>query len=159
MNIDIDHELQKTFHEASMQYAQNSLKKGPDWAEADAIMTRSDKERDDLQLTYDEEYPARVDDARMRLLEKAAEFKLDHPAPNGAEPNSNATITQQAQLLVENEHRADMRQSRESEQQDIDQLMERAHHRNLPHGKARQEFNQVNDQRTGLDRRVPDRSR
>lgn len=142
-----------------MQYAQNSLKQGTDWAEADQIFTSRNKERDNLQRAYDEEFPARVDEARMRLLEKAGEFKLDHPAPVGAEPNSNATITQQAKRLVENEHRADMRQSRDSEQQDIDQLMERAHHRNLPHGKARQEFNQVNDQRTGLDRRVPDRSR
>lgn len=142
-----------------MRYAQNSLKQSPDWAEADAIITRRNKERDDLQRAYSDEYPARVDDARMRLLEKAGEFKLDHPAPNGAEPNSNATITQQAQRLVENEHRADMRQSRESEQQDIDQLMARAHHRNLPHAKASQEFNQVNDQRTGLDRRVSHRSR
>lgn len=146
MTFDTDIELQKTFHKTSMQYAQNTLRTGPDWAEADEIMKRRTKERGDLKTAFDSSYDTRVEAERQRLSTASNKLTFEHPAPKGAVPNKNAAITRQAELNVKNAHQGDLQNSRDGQQQEVDQLMERAQSRDQQQGVARDAFTRANDQ-------------
>lgn len=145
MTFDTDIELKKTFHETVMQHAQNTLTTGSDWAEADEIMKRRDQERGDLNTTYDAEYDMRVTAERQRLLDAPDKLTLDHPAPKGVLPDKEAAISLQAEQNVRNNHQHDLQRSRDGQQQEVDQLMERAQSRNQQQGVARDAFNRAND--------------
>ena len=146
MTFDTDIELQKTFHKTSMQYAQNTLRTGPDWAEADDIMKRRTKERDDLKTDFDANYDTRVEAERQRLSTTSDKLTVEHPAPKGAVPNKDAATTRQAKLNVENNHEGDLQRSRNGQQQEVDQLMDRAQSRNQQQGVAQEAFTRANDQ-------------
>lgn len=146
MTFDTDIELQKTFHQTAMQYAQNVLRTGPDWAEAYEIINRRKQERDDLKTAFDAEYEQRVDTERDRLLNAPDKLNFDHPAPKGVVPDKDADLAQQAQKNVINNHQRDLQNSRDGQQQEIDHLMARAHARNQQQGVARDAFTRANDQ-------------
>lgn len=146
MTFDTDIELQKTFHETVMQHAQNVLKTGPDWAEADEIFKRRDAEQDDLKAAYDAELEMRVSEERERLQNAPDELTLDHPAPKGVVPDKDAALTRQAQQNVKNSHQNDLQRSRDGQQQEMDQLMDRAQSRNQQQGVAQEAFTRANNQ-------------
>jgi aconitase A len=145
MTFDTDIELQKTFHETVMQHAQNVLRTGPDWAEADEIFKRRDAEQDKLKTNFDAEYDQRVTAERERLQNAPDKLTLDHPAPKGVVLDKDAALTQQAQQNVINSHESDLQSSRDGQQQEMDQLMERVQSRNQQQGVARDAFTRSND--------------
>jgi len=145
MTFDTDTELQKTFHQTVMQHAQNVLRTGPDWAEADEIMKRRKQERDELKTSFDAEYEQRVDAERDRLLNAPDKLDLDHPAPKDVVPDKNADLARQAKQNVNNDHQRNLQNSRDGQQQEIDHLMARAQSRNQQQGVARDAFTRAND--------------
>jgi len=146
MTFDTDVELQKTFHKTVMQHAQNVLKTGPDWAEADEIFKRRKAEQDDLKTAFDAEQEQRVDAERDRLLNAPDKLTFDHPAPKGVVPDKDADLTRQAQQNVSNNHQLDLQSSRDGQQQEVDQLMDRAQSRNQQQGVAQEAFIRANNQ-------------
>lgn len=146
MTFDTDIELQKTFHETVMQHAQNVLRTGPDWAEADEIMKRRTQERGDLNTAYDAEIDMRITAERERLQNAPDKLTLDHPAPKGVVPDKDAAIARQAEQNVKNSHQRDLQSSRDGQQQEVDQLMDRAQSRNQQQGMAKEAFTHTNNQ-------------
>lgn len=128
-----------------MQHAQNVLRTGPDWAEADEIFKRRKAERDDLKTIFDAEYDQRVDAERDRLLNAPEKLTLEHPTPRGVVQDKDADLTRQARENVENNHQRDLQASRDGQQQEIDQLMARAQSRNQQQGVARDAFARAHD--------------
>jgi len=153
MSIDIDIELQKTFHETVMQHAQNVLRNGSDWSEADEIMKRRDQKRQDLNTAYDGEYEQRVAAEHQRLLNAPDKLTFEHPAPKGVVQDNYAALTRQAEQNVINGHQSDLQSSRDGQQQEMDQLMAKAQSRNEQQGVARDAFTRAHD------RRAPERQR
>lgn len=153
MTIDTDIELQKTFHEVVMKYAQDTLKTGGDWAKADQIIKRGTKERDQLRTEYDASYNKRIKDERQRLRAGSDKPSFEHPTPNGVIFNKDAAITKQAELNVKNTHQGDLQRSRDGQQHQIEQLMVKAQSQGHQRGKARDAFSQA------VERSTPERRR
>ena len=163
MPMDITKELQKTYRKAVMQNEAKSLKQGQDWQQANTIIERGDAQRANLEDKYGQEYESRVEIARNRLIKEAGELGLDHPAPAGRNKFDGEAINRQAHREVQFDHERVLQQSLDAQNTDMQVLQEKARKRDLlksmGKGKAKNHFTQANDQRSGLDRRAPSRSR
>jgi aconitase A len=147
MTFDTNIELKKTFHEAMMQHAQGVLKTGPDWAEADKIIKDRKEERSELRTAYGAEVGTRIEAERQRLSVDTNKLTLEHPAPRGVVQDKGAAITRQAKQNVENAHQNDLQGSRDGEQKEMDQLMERAQSRDQKQGLAQEAFSRAAGQK------------
>ena len=153
MTIETTIELRKVFHEAAMQMEVQTFTHAQDWADATEIKQRHESNRAEFERKYREEYDTRVEVVRKRLIDEAGEFNFDHPSPSGNDGFNGDAINRQANREVQNDHERVLQQSRETEASEMAVLRESTRHRNLPHGKAREAFAMVNDQRKGPDRR------
>lgn len=155
MTLDIDKALRNTFHEAVMQHAAQFLKKGSDWEQVDIIMNRGKDQRDILNDKYRNEYGTRVEIVRKRLVKEAGEFNFNHPNPGSRDKFDSEAINRQAQREVQHDHERVVQQSHDTQTNDILSLTETARQRDLPRGKAREQFTQASDRRKEPDRRSP----
>jgi len=159
MTLDITKELQKTFDKAVMQHEAKSLKQGQDWEQARTIIERGDTQRADLEDKYQQEYDTRVEIVHKRLIDEAGEFNLNHPAPGARDKFDSEAVNRQAHREVQRDHERVLQQSRDAQHSKMQILQETARQRDLPHGKVKEQFTQVNDRRKEPDRRAPTRSR
>jgi hypothetical protein len=158
MDKTIGEQLDEVFQRASESYIRNLLKSDQDRAEFDAIRQAAADRQQELTRLYEEQYVSRVEAARQRLYDEAAELKHDHPAPSGVSTNSGDTITRQAHETVQLAHQADLDEARGTAQRDFEDLLDRAHRRGQTKGQAVEAFLGANDRRSGQDRRTPNQT-
>lgn len=159
MSFDISKELKKTFDEAVMSHEASSLKTPEDWQELVKIRKATTDRINAETEKYFDEYDTRVEVVRQRLNNEAAELNLDHPTPIGKDKFDEKAIDRQAHREVQGDHERMIMQIRDEERFSLETLQKEAAQRNLPHGKAKEHFNQARDQRSGMDRRAPIRHR
>lgn len=150
----ISQQLNEVFQQASISYVQNMLRTDQDRAEFETINRRAAENQEDLTRLYHEEYDTRVDAARARLYDKAAQSRLDHPPPPGGETDRATVIDREAHREVRLAHEADLQRSRDEAQQAFEDLLDRAHRRNQVKGMAVEAFLRVAERRSGQDRRI-----
>ncbi len=154
----ITQQLNEVFQKASLSYARKILTSIEDLEKLSEINQNTLEKRDDLTRRYHEEYESRVDAARQKLYNQAAQVKLDHPAPPGAPTTDDDAITWQAHQQVRLAHDADLRGTTADAQRQIEELLERAHQRNQTQGLTTDDFLHTGDRRSGRDRRIPKQS-
>lgn len=154
MTETITQQLNEVFQKASLSYARKILTSIDDFEKLSEIIQNAQENRNDLTRRFDEEYESRVAAEGQRLYHHAAQIKLDHPAPPGAPTTDNDTITLQAHQQVRLAHEADLRGVGDTEQRQIEELLERAHQRNQTQGLTTDAFLRAGDRRSGQDRRI-----
>jgi len=154
----ITQQLEETFQQATQSYVRSLLKSDRDLAEYETIMRAAEDKRDDLNRRYDDEYEARVEEARARLYDEAAQVSLDHPAPSGAHANRHAAINEAAQKQVLLAHQADLDQTRHEAQLAFEDLLVRVRERDQLRGMSTEAFGHATERRSGEDRRIPKQS-
>ncbi|MCF6200381.1 MAG: hypothetical protein L3J67_13530 [Hyphomicrobiaceae bacterium] len=159
MSFDITKELQKTFDKAVMSHEAPSLKTPKDWQELTKIRDAATDRISAATQKHFDEYDSRVETVRKRLIDEAAEQKFEYPKPAGRNKFNGTTIISQAHREVQGDHERMIMQIRDDETIALANLQDEAAQRNLPHGKAKEHFNQARDQRSGTDRRAPSRHR
>ena len=142
-----------------MQRAAQVLKKGSDWKQVDIIIKDYKAQRADLNEKYKKEYVTRVEIVLKRLVKEAGELDFNHPNPGSRDKFDGEANTRQAQREVRHDHQRVMQQSHDAQDNKIFAHTETVRKRDLPRGKATEQFNHVNDRRHELDRRSPTRSR
>ncbi len=163
MSFDIETELKKTFDEAVMSHEAKSLRTTEDWQKLVEIRDAATERINEVTERYLDEYDTRVEIVRKRLIDKAGEQNFDHPAPVGRDKFDAKAINRQAHREVQQDHERVIAQIRDDKTTTLETLKDEARQRDLPpmqtHGKAKEHFNQARDQRSGIDRRAPSRSR
>lgn len=159
MSFDITKELQKTFDEAVMSHEAKSLKTPQDWQKLVEVREAATDRIGAETERYLDEYNTRFEIVSERLIDEAAEKHFDHPTPIGRDKFDEKAINRQAHREVQGDHERMITQIRDDETIALASLQDEAAQRNLPHGKAKEQFNQARDQRSGTDRRAPSRHR
>ncbi len=142
-----------------MQNEAVHLKEPQDWKEAAAINESCNTDWDKQQDKYNREYDTRVEIVRKRLVKEAGELKLNYPAPGGRDKFDGEDIGRQSHREVQLDHRRVMQQILNKRDKKMRALQEKAHSRDRPEIKLKEQFEQVKDQRQVPDRRAPTRSR
>lgn len=150
----ISQQLGGLFQKASVNFVGNVLKSDADHAEFTAINQNSAERQDELIRRYYEEYDVRVDLARKRLYDEAAQFSLDHPPPPGGDTNRAGEIDREAHRQVREQHDADLRQARDEAQRVLEDFLNRAYQRGQTKEPATEAFLRATNRRSGQDRRT-----
>lgn len=153
MTFDITKELQKTFEQATLQHEARSLRQPEDWQRRAEIYRETAQRLDHANERFSSEYDARIASVVKRLIHEGGRFKLDHPAPNGVDRFNGDDITKRAEAEVKTDHANVLQQIENQGDAAFEALKQQAQHRDLPHGKARDDFGQASDRREGPDRR------
>lgn len=151
----ISEQLDEVFHRASETFVRGLLKTEQDRIDFDAIGGAARDKQAELTRLYHEQYDARVDDVRKRLLDEAAHWRLTHPSPPGGDVDRAGEINRAAHRTVQTAHEADLQRTRDEAQNAFEGLLERAYHRNQVRGLAVEAFRAASDRRSGEDRRTP----
>lgn len=136
-------ELRRTFEAATMQYLSRSGANADDWAAARKIELRSTEEIQALQDAYERDHSERLARVMQELANKAAQQKLEHPAPRGFASKPPAQTVADAKYIVQRAHEADLASVRTSARQEMDDLLEQALKRNRTPGSMRAAFSRA----------------
>lgn len=153
-------QLETTFYEAIKQSAHEVIKDADDWRAINKIEQTAKREIEDRQKAFDEENDQRMDAEILRLSLEGHRFDIN--GPGGAQ--GGETIEQRARRSVNNAHQDDLNRIEEDRSNALLSILETARARQgqrlePAQGRAREAFDQVNDRRKTLDRRIPSRQR
>lgn len=141
MTESISDELRRTYELATMRHTAERLRTGRQWEQAREIMHGYDRARTDLQKAYEAEFPARMAEARQKLIHDAARRAPDLTHPDaGRDRSSGPSIEHKAKRLVRTEHNLDIATLDRAEARDLSQLMQRADRENRVQDKAKHSF-------------------
>lgn len=142
-------ELGRAFETATMGYLERAGTSAEDWAMARDIERRSTEQIKVLQDTYQNEHSERVAVTKQQLIEKAAQQRLDHPAPSWFGARTSEKIGEDAKRLVRLAHEADLARVREATRRELNMLVERALNRSRAPSLIRDAFTRASDGSTG----------
>ena len=145
--------LDEVFHQATMDYVMNQLRRPEDYSRVHQITEKAAAERTALEKEFQESFEARVEAERARLLDQTVKLKLDHPAPAGMPRNTEYSIEQTARRNVLLAHEGDLQRVDWTTNQALSDLMHQVRSRDARQGDAVREFSQATERRKGPDRR------
>lgn len=121
MTQNITQQLERAYARASLQETAKRLETPQDWQRYQDIQRRSAQTRQHEQVSFRQDYPARLADAREAILNERTARHYTHPAPQsaaGRDRFDKDQIERQAHLRVHNAHhqtlaKIDMQEHRE----------------------------------------------
>lgn len=156
--FNITRELQNTFHEAIRKDAAKSLKTPQDWENLRKLEDQYGKDNHTEEQRYLNEYDKRADKVRAHKMNETRKPRLTGPKPPGQNANTES-FEAAVHRQVQQDHERDMQLLKDRLISDTLDLLETARAKNQVRGKSKQEFNTVNDRRSGVERRKSMRSR
>jgi hypothetical protein len=151
-------ELGRTFDAAAMGYLKRAGASADDWATAQKIELHSSEQIQSLQDAYQKEHSERVAKTKQQLIEKAAQQRLDHPAPRWFGARSSEKIDDDAKRLVRLAHEGDLARVRDATRRELNVLVERALNRTQVPKVVRDAFNQATNGSSGAKPSGPTQS-
>lgn len=151
-------ELGRTFDTAAMGYLKRAGISADDWATAQKIDLHSSEQILSLQDAYQKEHSERVAKTKQQLIEKAAQQRLDHPAPSWLGARSSEKIDDTAKRFVRLAHEADLARVRDETRREYNVLVERALSRSQVQSVVRDTFMRASDGSSGAKPSVPRQS-
>ena len=146
--------LDEVFHQATMEYVMGQLRRPEDFTRVREITQQAAAERAALEKEFQDNFAERVEAERIRLLEATKGRPFNHPAPPGMPRNTSYSIEQTARRNVLLSHEGDLQRVDWATNRAISDLMHQVRSRDARHGDAMRDFNEVNDRRSGEDRRA-----
>ncbi|MEP2890911.1 hypothetical protein [Tateyamaria sp.] len=127
MTQNIAQQLEQSYARASLRDTAKHLRNPQDWQQVRDIQVRSNQARQTERENYQQDYPARLADAREAILNERAAWHYTHPAPQSAARQDRFNkdqIERQAHLRVHNAHHRTMAKIDAHESRDLKQLMQ-----------------------------------
>lgn len=144
MSESLTETLRQTYELASLRHMAERLQTGRQWEAAQDITARFEMARTDLTKSFADEYPARMAEARQKLiLEATRQSPALTPMDASDTRFAKSAIEHKAGRMVRDEHRLEMAGLERAEAQELSQLMQRADGTNRVQGKAQQSFTQT----------------
>jgi 5-methylthioribose kinase len=142
-------ELGQTFDAAAMGYLKRAGASADDWAKAQEIERHTSDKIQSLQEAYQKEQSERVAKTKQQLIEKAAQRRLDHPAPSWFGASTSERNDDNAKRLVQLAHEADLARVREETRRELSVLVEQALNRSQAPSVVRDAFTRASDGSSG----------
>lgn len=115
---------------------------GPEWAEYVRTQDRWDEARDQELADFNDHYDLRIAAEKKRLIDKAGEKNLDHPAPVGVDRFNPNMIARRAQTNVQNDHQDTVDGFEANRLNELQALYDGSAFRQEQKGVARDDFTQ-----------------
>lgn len=155
MSEDLGEELRRTFLLTSLRREAELGLKGRHWQEYRKIREHHEKDRQREEREHQSHRPALIEQENKRLIDKAAstgrEFK---PRWASIDRFDQGTLLRQAKNNVEASHEARLNAIDQSEQNALENLLERAGRENQIRGRVRLEFSKNAEPSEGQTRRL-----
>lgn len=108
------------------------LTKPRDWERLKDIRERHETARATERKNFDETYHTRFDEVRRKLIAEAGSKAKEHTGRFGTDQFSKERLSERADRLVRNEHAQRLLRIDQSENSEMEDLVERARARNRP---------------------------
>lgn len=153
MTVPIQEELRHHFDLASLRREARALRTSEQWGEVQNITKRSNRAQAKEEALYTQRYDARVEQARLRLIDEAASKPRDFKPTWASDDNFSPDATlRQAHRNVKAAHERRMQRIADWERGALHGLIEQSMQENNIRDLAREDFHRVVDRRTGMDR-------
>lgn len=107
MTKTIAQQLESAYARATMRDSAKHLRSPQDWQHVQNIQKQSERAKTYEQISFRQEYAARLSDAREAILKERGSWNYTHPAPQSAARRDRFDkdqIDRQAHLRVHNAH-------------------------------------------------------
>lgn len=154
MDQPIADELRRQFDLASLRKEADALKTSRHWHQRAEIGRRTDRARTKEEQLYELRYETRVEQARLRLIDRAGKRSADlKPAWAGDDRFAPDATLRQAQREVRAAHERRLGQIDTFERSALRDLIRKAMRENNVSGRAQEAFTRMVDRRSGMERR------
>ncbi|MFD1301744.1 hypothetical protein [Methylobacterium marchantiae] len=154
MGLTLKEELRRAFELATLRREAKDIRTPRQWAQADALMTRSRVLRDREERLFAERYDMRVEATQRRLIDAAGTPpRILQPRWIGLDRFDASALLRQAQRDVHAHHDRRISRIKEAEARALEGIVRHAAQENAVHGIARDAFQRAADQRHIHDRR------
>lgn len=127
MTQNITQQLESAYAKASLRETAKRLETPQDWQRYQDIQQRSAQTRQHEQVSFRQDYPARLADAREAILNERAARHYTHPAPQsaaGQDRFDKDQIERQAHLRVHNAHHQTLAKIDMQERREVQSLLQ-----------------------------------
>lgn len=154
MDMPVHEELRRQFDLVGLRREAGELRTTRQLNEAQDIRERSDRARAKEETLYVERYRTRIEQSARRLIHEAGSWSRDlTPEWAGQDRFAPDAILRQAEREVRHAHERRLQRIVDWERGTLGDLIEKSARENSIHGKAREDFSQAVDRRSGTERR------
>lgn len=146
MTQNIAQQLENAYAQATLRETAKRLETPQDWQRFQDIQQRGAQTRQNEQMSFRQDYPARLADAREAILNERAARHYTHPAPQsavGRDRFNKDQIERQAHLRVHSAHHQTLAKIDMQERREVQSLFQQRQLQLSPQFQAANQSHQI----------------